>query len=378
MIRVVDQKLCCGCGACSQSCPKNSILMLQDYEGFSYPHVDEETCIDCGKCEKVCPISQKEDSHSILNVSAVINPNEDIRRYSSSGGVFTMLAERVICDGGVVFGAKWNNDWKVEHSFVDNNEGLDAFRSSKYVQSDINSCYLKAESFLKTGRKVLFSGTPCQIAGLKHYLQKEYENLLTVECACHGVPSPGLWQQYLDEISKGKRLASVNHRDKCTGWHNYSVVIRFADGSSVSQAHDDNPWTRAFIKNLTLRPSCYSCKFKCNTSCSDLTIADLWGDKFLLNDHYDDKGTSLVISHTQKGNELMTVISEINMLSLEDVIRYNSSLITPATPHLKRENFFSLIHSGKPFIKTVSCITRDPLLLRIKLFLRKNLIFCRR
>ena len=167
MIRIIDKKDCCGCHACSNVCPKQCISMQLDEEGFLYPIVDTQKCIDCGLCENVCPIINRGKSRSPINVFAAKNNNEEIRIKSSSGGIFTLLAEKIIIEGGVVFGAKFDKNWDVKHGYTETIEGLAAFRGSKYVQSQIEDNYQKAEKFLKQGRKVLFSGTPCQIAGLK-------------------------------------------------------------------------------------------------------------------------------------------------------------------------------------------------------------------
>ena len=382
MIQISDKAQCCGCSSCAQRCPKMCITMVQDEEGFSYPQVDATTCIDCGLCEKVCPILNPKQAHEPLKVFASNNPDETIRKESSSGGIFSILAESVIREGGVVFGARWNKDWNVVHDFIDPlnhlnpSEALNRvnlFRGSKYVQSNINGSYQKAEDFLKVGRKVLFSGTPCQIAGLKSYLRKEYDNLLTVECACHGVPSPGLWQKYLSEVTNGKSVLSINHRDKRTGWRNYSVVIKFtpSEHSELSDPHDDNPWTRAFIKNLTLRPSCHQCAFKTLKSQADITLADLWGDKVLLPNQNEDKGLTLVIARSHKAAELLKNVKSIKDFTLRDVVPFNGALVIPAKLNPRRLEFMSRLQKGESFSKVVKTMTKDPFVLRMKIMISK-------
>lgn len=215
MINIQDKKDCCGCSACASVCPKHCITMSEDSEGFIYPCVDESVCVDCHLCERVCPIINYGNDREPLAVYAAKNPDESIRMQSSSGGVFTLLAERVIDEGGVVFGATFNDRWEVVHDYVETKEELAKFRGSKYVQSKIGDSYQKAKAFLKNNRKVLFSGTPCQIAGLKKYLRKDYDNLLAVDFICHGVPSPGVFRTYLQEeidkesAHKGGRKNSV-------------------------------------------------------------------------------------------------------------------------------------------------------------------------
>lgn len=390
MIQITDKTQCCGCSSCAQRCPKGCISMIQDEEGFLYPQVDASTCIDCGLCEKVCPILNPKQAHEPLKVFASNNPDETIRKESSSGGIFSILAESVIREGGVVFGARWNKDWNVVHDFIEPLNHLNPsealnhlsfFRGSKYVQSNINGSYQKSEVFLKEGRKVLFSGTPCQIAGLKSFLRKEYDNLLTVECACHGVPSPGLWQKYLSEVTNGKSVLSINHRDKRTGWRNYSVVIKFTPSehselskhSELSEPHDNNPWTRAFIKNLTLRPSCHQCAFKTFKSQSDITLADLWGDKVLMLNQNEDKGLTLVIARSPKISELLKSVESIKDFNLQDIVPFNGALVIPPKINPKRLEFMSRLQKGESFTSLVTSMTKAPLILRLKLFVYKLL-----
>ena len=205
MINIVEKKDCCGCSACVSKCPKQCISMIVDNEGFSYPYLDKENCIDCGLCEKVCPVINQNEPKKPLRCYAAINPDENIRVKSSSGGIFTMIAEYIIAEGGVVFGAAWNKNWQVEHTYTEVKEGLKVFRGSKYIQSIIGDSFIQVELFLKVGRKVLFSGTPCQIAGLKKFLRKEYNNLITVDFVCHGVPSPGVFRWYMKEELKKRK-----------------------------------------------------------------------------------------------------------------------------------------------------------------------------
>jgi len=200
MIQIKDKSVCCGCSACVQICPKQCISLKEDKEGFLYPTVNHAFCVECGKCEKVCPELHPFEVHEPLKVYAAKHQDDAVRKVSSSGGIFTLLADMVIDEGGVVFGACFDSDWSVVHDFTETHEGLQAFRGSKYLQSRIGNTYRQAEVFLKAGRKVLFTGTPCQIAGLKKYLHKDYENLLAVDFVCHGVPSPLVWKKYLEEI----------------------------------------------------------------------------------------------------------------------------------------------------------------------------------
>ena len=239
MIHIEEKSKCCGCNACVQRCPKHCIAMREDEEGFLYPIIDESSCINCGLCEKVCPVLNQGEERKPLKVYAAKNRNEEIRMQSSSGGIFTLLAEQIIQEGGVVFGARFDENWDVIHDYTETIDGLASFRGSKYVQSRVGETYKQAESFLKQGRKVMFAGTPCQISGLKLFLCKDYENLLTVDFICHGVPSPGVWRKYLEELiarqGGGKNsvlshpnelITHIEFRNKRLGWKKYSFALR--------------------------------------------------------------------------------------------------------------------------------------------------------
>lgn len=326
MINITDKTKCCGCSACVQRCPKQCISMKEDEQGFLYPVIDTETCIDCGLCEKVCPMLKPSASKEPLQVLAAKNRNEEQRLRSSSGGIFRLLAEHIIERGGVVFGARFNEKWEVEHCYAETIEGLEPLMRSKYVQSDIGNTYKEAERFLKEGRQVMFVGTSCQIAGLKRFLRKEYNNLLAVDFICHGVPSPGIWRKYLEEIKSSQSEAAgknsvlslslksvpvitgINFREKQNGgygWKKYGFEVRAkspskGDKNTVlkSGIFYENVFMKGFLLNLYLRPSCYKCTAKNGASGSDLTIADFWGIQNYHPEFDDDKGVSLIFVHT--------------------------------------------------------------------------------
>ena len=226
MIPITDKRNCCGCTACSQVCPKHCITMQMDSEGFKYPHVDTSLCVECGLCEKVCPYLNKYPIPIKKPASfACKTKNDELREKSSSGGLFTVLAAKVIQEGGVVFGAKFDAEWNVVHGYSETEEGLAAFRGSKYVQSDLGNCFTEVKNFLKSERQVLFTGTPCQVAGLNHFLQKKYDNLITVDFVCHCVPSPLVWKKYLEELCGDTTIKSVSFRDKSEGWARYGLAV---------------------------------------------------------------------------------------------------------------------------------------------------------
>lgn len=315
MIQITDKSACCGCSACVQVCPKKCISFNEDNEGFRYPSVDISKCVNCGLCEKVCPVINQNESHRPIKVYAAKNNNEDIRLHSSSGGIFTALAEDVINRGGVVFGARFDDNWEVKHDYTEMIEGLSAFRGSKYLQSRIENTYSTTEAFLKQGREVLFSGTPCQIAGLKRYLRREYENLLAVDVVCHGAPSPLVWREYLKEFSKNQIIHQINFRGKIRSWKNYRMVIK-GDEDIVNQPFYENIFMRGFLRDIYLRPSCYACPSKNGKSGADITLGDFWG----IENHYpefdDDKGVSLVMVQSQKGAKYFNAI-ESNCVEVE-------------------------------------------------------------
>lgn len=372
MINLKNKQDCCGCSACAQRCPKQCISMAEDEEGFLYPQVDTSKCVDCHLCEKVCPVINQDEARTPLKVYAAKNSDDEIRLKSSSGGIFTLLAEQTIKDGGVVFGARYDTEWNVIHDYTETIEGLSAFRGSKYVQSNINRSFFEVKTFLESGRNVLFSGTPCQVAGLKLFLRKNYDNLLTVECACHGVPSPGLWQQYLKEQTAKdgrtiKNIARINFRNKETGWKRYSVSIEYEDGKKYFGYHGENPWTCSFINNLNLRPCCTKCSAKCNNSRADITLGDFWGaDKFMPDN--DDKGITLVICHTDRAVDCMMDI-ECKEYEMAEVLPYNKSLTRSTKENPKRIAFFRKATSN--FIPTVQSLTKESLFLRLKLMVAK-------
>lgn len=324
MINIAKAEDCCGCWACEQICPKHCISMNEDHEGFSYPKVELNLCINCYLCEKVCPVINQSESRKPLEVYAAKNPNEKIRIQSSSGGIFIMLAENTISQGGIVFGARFNEKWEVVHDYAETIEGIIPFRGSKYVQSRIGDNYIKAQKFLKKGREVLFSGTPCQIAGLNNFLSKEFDNLLTVDVVCHGVPSPLVWRDYLDYLFQTGKITtesqdtlpigSISFRDKGMGWKNFSFVIKDKGGKiSVNETLHKNIFMQGFLKNLYLRPSCYNCPSRAGKSQSDITIADFWGIANYYPEFDDDKGSGLVHVNSDKGKNKFIAISSDNI-----------------------------------------------------------------
>lgn len=376
MIEIKNKRDCCGCTACEEKCPQHCIYMRDDGEGFRYPVADPSLCIQCGLCEKVCPVLHPQKSIIPDRAYAAWNRNETVRKESSSGGIFTLLAEQTIATGGIVFGARFDEVWHVVHGYADTKEGIASFKGSKYTQSDMKSNFRDAEQFLKQGRNVLFSGTPCQIAGLKGYLRKDYQNLLTVDFICHGVPSPGLWNKYLKEViasqdDAGKNtvlsslksmseITGINFRDKSAGWKKYGFLLFGksavrADRNSVLSCYkpseevwvketlDKNAFLKLFLSDICLRPICYACPFRTGRSHSDIKLADFWGIDRLYPQLFDDKGVSWVAAMSEKGKEILKTIKDRAMIypcDFSTSISFNPSFSSSCAPHPQRKAFF--------------------------------------
>ena len=344
MIQIKNKFDCCGCSACAQKCPRHCITMQEDTEGFLYPSIDLSQCIDCGLCEKVCPILHNPPSKLPIEVFASTNKNEYIRKDSSSGGLFSLIATYIISLGGVVFGARFNNEWEVIHDYTTTERELALFRGSKYSQSKIGETFIKVESFLKDNIIVLFTGTPCQISGLKSFLRKDYDHLICVDITCHSVPSPKIWKRYLNEKIKKhhikkREILSINFRDKYYSWTNYSFVIK-TNKKKIVETKDENKYLVGFIHGLFSRPSCTNCCTKPDRNQSDITLGDFWGISQLHPEINDDKGVSIIIVRTKKGQ---TIIDKLHLdktlLRYEDIVKYNPA-INSNSPFSKYRNYF--------------------------------------
>ena len=347
MINIQDKGKCSGCYACEQICPKQCITMKVDAEGFWYPSIDEKLCIGCGLCEKKCPILHppiNKVTEENVKAYAAVNHDENVRLKSSSGGLFTLIAAYVIERDGVVFGAAFDDKFNVIHRYVDKAEDLELLRGSKYVQSKIGDTYRQAEDFLKKGRLVLFTGTPCQIEGLRSFLAKDYENLYTQDIICHGVPSPMIWKKYVEyrEKTAKSNANKVYFRNKKYGWKTFSVVIEFVNNTKYVKKFNQDVYMKAFLRNLTLRPSCYQCSFKKKYRNSDYTLADFWGVQNILPQMDDDKGTSLIFVNSEKGYAVLEEIKKemsICPVVVDDAIANNSSMIKSVNISPQRDEF---------------------------------------
>lgn len=375
MIKINDKRDCCGCHACYNICPQKCISMQPDAEGFWYPLVDIEECTDCGLCEKMCPILNKKIVENHPVAYACINKNDKIRQQSSSGGAFTVIVEKVIANNGVVFGAGFDGEFNVVHSWTDKLDGLSNFRGSEYVQSCIGDTYKEVLDFLKQGRQVVFSGTPCQIAGLRSYLGKDYEALICLDIICHGVPSPKVWQRYklhMEEVYHAKAKRITFRRKNC-GWKLYSVSFSFDNGTEYSQKFSDDIFMQGFLHNIYLRPSCYACSFKTLNRQSDITLADFWGIQSLLPGFDDDKGTSLVLVNTQKGAGIFSsVVDKISYekVDINQAILYNTSAVKSVDYNPKRDQFFQELSGSVDISQLIAKYTKVSFLKKVYMKVR--------
>lgn len=344
--QIKSKSNCSGCYACANICPVNCISMEKDEEGFWYPKVDYSKCIRCKQCINVCPIINKKIIFNKPKAYACFNKNEKERLESSSGGIFSLVAEETIKNKGIVFGAGFDKDFNVVHSYIENKKDLYKFRGSKYVQSKVGDTFKDAKKFLDSGKRVLFTGTPCQIEGLKFYLKKDYDNLICMDNVCHGVPSPKVWKKYVDyrENKVNSKVKRVNFRNKEEGWKEFSLNFKFSNELNYNSKHSDDLFMKAFLSDICLRPSCYDCSFKGINRISDITLADFWGIQNVLPNMDDDKGTSLIFVNTDKGNKIFNKIKkniEYSEVDINEAIKYNSAAIKSVEKNPNREKFFN-------------------------------------
>lgn len=371
---------CTGCGACAASCPKGCIAMESDKKGFLYPNIDYTQCVNCKKCEDMCPVLRQktEDCDVKANLFAAFTRDDSVRNSCSSGGVFFEIARYIINHGGVVFGAAFSEDFKtVEHIAVEEEKELYRLSGSKYLQSKILTCFDQAKKRLESGQVVLFSGTPCQINGLKAFLKKDYKNLYLVDFICHGVPSPLVWKKYVlfRESNSNSTVKMVDFRNKKYGWQDFSLRIVFKNGKYYHKKIKNDLYMRGFLHDIYLRPSCYECCFRQIERPADITLADYWGIQQVEPNMNDDKGTSLVIVHSKNGNFLLKEISNLIIIkqTTERAFSFNPAITnSPSKPKnsdefwddIEKEEFSKVLKrfcrvTFKDYIKRLQTLALD-------------------
>lgn len=346
-MKLASTTLCSGCSACFAACPKDAITMVPDAEGFLRPQIDETKCVQCHACERACPVLNLAQADDVPECYAARNQDEAIRLASSSGGLFTAIAKTTLAQGGVVFGCVWEKPALVAiHKKIETEVDLAEMRGSKYVQSDLRNTFREAKASLQAGRNVLFSGTPCQIAGLNRFLGKTYDNLLTCDIICHGSPSPAIFEKFKQELTKqfGTPPVSISFRNKFYSWRRCSLVSAFADTSENREDLYTNRYIKAFLRDLCLRPSCYQCAAKGGRSGADITIADFWGVERACPELDDNRGTSLVLVHTEKGRTVWNALENIEWRSvtIDAALRSNPSYFKSVRRPRRRDIFMRL------------------------------------
>lgn len=350
--------------------------MAADNEHFLYPKVDTELCIDCGLCEHSCPVLlyRKKIKNANPQVYAAVNTNKEMYLHSASGGMFILLAKNIIYSGGIVCGATYNKEFNVQHTFAESLEECQRFQGSKYAQSNTEGIYSQIKQHLKTGRKVLFTGTPCQVAGLRGFLRKEYDNLYCADLVCHGVPSPLMLHDYLEFISEGKNIANVNFKHKTDKQPRTSIRIDFSDGTHLQNCLKTFLWDRLYFGNYAVRPSCHDCQFSHFNRAGDITIGDFWGLRKYHADFHPSQCPSLVLVNNEKGQKLFdTICNDIDFIKSSQEEARQPQLQAPTPVSIHREAFWQLYHS-EGFLAVAKQYGEYTIWKRVKDFIKSSII----
>ena len=337
-----NKYLCSGCTACKTICPVNAIEMVRDEEGFKYPVINKEKCIECNICKDVCPNVKKSSENNMLEAYGAKLKDLESRKTSRSGGVFIALSDYILNQNGIIYGSALNKDFSVSHLRATTPSERDLFKGSKYVQSDMKDIINQVIQDLKSGKKVLFSGTPCQVSGLLSVIPKEIqENLFTIDLLCHGVPSNMVYEDFLKYIEEKekKKIKEFIFRDKSFGWSTHYETSIFEDGSKITTGI----FKSLFYGHNILRPACFKCNYANTNRPADISIADFWGIDKINPEFYDEKGVSLAIINTKKGKSIFEKVKQeidIAECSLEDCIKYACMLRCPSEEPETREEFW--------------------------------------
>ena len=372
---ICEHDSCTACSACQSICHKHAITMITDDEGFQYPYINEDSCVECGLCIKTCPANKELDvtsSYPQQPYLAWINDDE-VRLDSSSGGIFTALARYVISQGGVVCGAAYDDDMTVRHRIVDNENDLIHLRGSKYVQSITEGIFSDIKVYLNKGVMVYFVGTPCQVAGLKSFLKKKYDNLLTSDLICHGVPSGNLFKEQIKyfERKEGKKIVDVKFRAKKRFGQGYDIQIITNNGANKFFCAELVPYFNGFWKNITLRESCYKCQYASLHREGDITLADFWLVKKCFPDVRTSKGTSLVFVNSIIGENIFMKLANsgdvyIREATIEQALLGQGQLKSPVPRPIERDGYKRYLD----FEKYCNGLLKNSLGYKIKMHLR--------
>lgn len=377
-----DKKHCCGCAACSNACPKQAIRMIPDAEGFLYPVIDGQKCVSCGLCQKVCPYKRNADLRQVQSEAyAYKHKDANLVENSSSGGAFSGLCDTFCSGEYFVAGAAFNKTQRVVHKMVDSLDACSIFQKSKYVQSDMDGIHVQVQKALSEGKRVLFSGTPCQCESILSYLGGSHENLLTVDLICHGVPSPLFFQKYIRYL-EGRyqgQLVKYDFRNKRAGWESSELLAEFNNGKKYrnSTYANDDPYMIAFIKRMANRPSCSVCPFACLNRKTDFTLGDLWGADEILPEWNDNKGLSVMLVHTEKARSLLQTMyqnAKIREIPIESIANHNKNLVCASENSPVRDAFMKDLIS-LPFPRLIKKYLKPRSVLRrsvSKLFNKKT------
>ncbi len=347
-ITICKADLCCGCSLCADVCPCGAIDIVPDEYGFARPRADAERCVECGACREKCPVNGSRENDA-TEVFASYAKDDNIRKSSSSGGIFRLLADKVISEGGAVAAVGYDERFRAVYKIAEKSEELDELMGSKYTEARSNGVYGKVKDLLGGGRKVLFVGTPCRVSALKN-LVGEDENLLTVDFICHGVPSPLLLEKYLSENHSGAKR--VYFRDKTHGWQEFSMRVDKEEGKPYIRSQYKDPYLRVFLGNTALRESCYDCRFKGDHYASDITLGDFWGISSCIPSMNDDKGTSAVVVRTEKGSSAFDEIKDTlisKKTSAEILGKSNVALYKSSPKPASRGDMLDMIKNGESF-----------------------------
>lgn len=343
MEKILSKQLCTGCTSCMNICPKHAIHMEENNEGFKYPVIDKNKCIDCDLCKKTCPVLNTKSNESIDKCYVGYNKNSEERLSSSSGSIFSLVANTILDENGIVIGAAFDKNNVLRHIAINKKKELYKLKGSKYLQSELDNIFTYVKDNVDN-KKILFVGTPCQVSGLKAFLRKDYDNLICIDLFCHGVPSPKLFNKYIKELEHrfNDKLEFFNFRDNTSGWDSYSYTAKFKNNTFTELASNNN-YSKLFLSDIALRESCYNCNFKLGNKYSDITLGDFWGIKNCMPDMYNKEGVSAIIINSQKGLTVLNAISEhliIKECSKDDIVKYNKSLVISSSLPRNRDDFF--------------------------------------